>query len=415
MATFAYQGKDRTGKAVRGQLEAVTAQEAASKLRADNIYITQLASPKVKAIGIGTKKASKTNPGKPVFGTGIKLKDLLVFTRQFGVMIRAGVNLVNCLNLLAEQSDNPYMKVIIGEIRRDVESGMAMHVALAKYPKVFPPIYIHMIEAGEASGQLETVLKRVGEFLEREFELRKKVTGAMVYPMVIASVAAVVVLILMTVVIPQFLTMFTDAGVELPIMTRILIAVTGFLQNFWWLLIIGVVGGLFGFTYYRSTPQGRYVTDMIFFRLKVIGPVIQKVVSARFSRTLATLLESGVMITNSLELVEKAVGNSVVAKAVADARLNITKGTGLARPLEQTGVFPSMVTQMVAVGEETGELASMLDQVADFYETESGYAIETLTSLIEPAIIVILGCVVAVIVSAIMIPMFEISTGATMK
>ncbi len=415
MPIFTYQGKDRMGRAVNGQMEADSIRTAAAKLREENLYITSL-NPGKALISAKTVKAGTTSSNRPkaLFGSGVKLKDLLVFTRQFSVMISAGVNLVNCLNLLAGQCENKFFAPVIQDIRRDVESGSPLHVALGKFPKVFPTLYIHMVEAGEASGQLETVLKRVGDFLEGDFELRKKVSGAMVYPMVIVTVAIAVVMILMTVVVPQFLEMFNGTGVDLPVPTKILIAVSWFMQNFWYVIVLGIVGLVIGLTYFRKTPQGHYMTDLWLYRMKVIGPVIQKVVSARFSRTLSTLLESGVMITNSLELVEKAVGNMVVARAVNQALQNITKGSGLAKPLEATGVFPGMVTQMVAVGEETGELSTMLDQVASFYEKEAGYAIEAMTSLIEPAIIVVLGGVVAIIVSAIMLPMFEISTGATM-
>jgi type IV pilus assembly protein PilC len=408
MATFVYQCKDQTGRFSKGQLEAGSLREAATKLREENLYITNLQP-------LGLVQARSKRNAQPLFGSGVKLKDLLVFTRQFSVMIGAGVNLVSCLNILADQTENKFLAAIIHDIRREVENGSPLHAAIAKHDKAFPPLYIHMVEAGEASGQLDVVLQRVGEYLEREFALRKKVTGAMVYPAVIVLVAIVVVTILMTVVIPQFLTMFRDAGAQLPLMTRLLIGVIDFMQHFWYLIFGALFGGIAGFFYYRNTPQGRYVTDKLFYRMMIFGPVIQKVASARFSRTLSTLLESGVMITNSLELVEKAVGNTVIARAVATARQNITRGSGLAIPLEQTGTLPRMVTQMIAVGEETGELTKMLDQVAEFYEKEAAYAVEGLTSLIEPAIIVVLGGIVAVIVSAIMLPLFDISTGATMK
>ncbi len=408
MATFVYQGKDRTGRFHRGQLEAGSLGEAAAKLREDELFITAL-QPLTMLRGRHGQAA------KPLFGSGVKTKDLLLFTRQFSVMIGAGVNLVSCLNILAEQTENKYLATVIGEIRREVENGAPLHTAIANHPKVFPPLYMHMVEAGEVSGQLDVVLQRVGEYLEREFELRKKVTGAMAYPAVIVVVAITVVTILMTVVIPQFLTMFNDAGAQLPLTTRILIGVSSFMQHYWYLVMLGLAGIVAGLAYYRQTPQGRYVTDKLFYRMIIFGPVIQKVVAARFSRTLATLLESGVVITNSLDLVQKAVGNAVIAGAIATARQNITRGSGLAIPLEQTGVLPRMVTQMIAVGEETGELTKMLDQVADFYEKEAGYAVEALTTMIEPAIIVVLGGIVAVIVSAIFLPLFEISSGAVMR
>lgn len=424
MPNFTYQGKDRSGRSLDGQIEAASTQEAAAKLRNENLFITKLQptgslslthkSSSAKSVSVKNNASSHNKKSNSTRGK-VKLKDLLVFTRQFGVMIGAGVNLVNCLNLLSQQAENKFLANIISEIRRDTESGLALNVALARFPKAFPPIFIHMVEAGEASGQLETVLQRLSEFLERQFELQKKVSGAMVYPSVIICVAIAVVTILMAFVVPSLMGMFTSAGLELPLPTQIVMAVSWFFQHFWYVVVGGIVGAVIGLKYYRNTAQGRYATDAFAYRLPVIGPVIQKVVSARFSRTLATLLESGVPIINSLELVEKTVGNAVVALAIAQSRENITKGSGIAKPLESTAVFPQMVTQMVAVGEETGELSRMLDQVADFFEKEAGYAIDGLTALIEPAIIVVLGGFVAIIISAIMLPMFDLSTGAGMK
>ncbi len=408
MSIYAYQVRDRSGKLFTGQVEGDTLRDAAAKLRDDGFFIINIES----AVAAATQKAQKE-----VFSLGgkVKLRDLLLFTKQFGVMIKAGLNLVHCLELLADQIDNLRLSQTINEVRKSVEKGETLHVALSKYPKIFPPIYIYMVEAGEASGQLELVLQRLVEYLERDFELKKKVSGAMIYPSVIIFVAIIVVVGLMAFVIPQFVQMFADSEVELPVITQVLITVSDFMKDFWYLILFALFAVVVGIKYYRDTPPGRKVTDKILYNMNIIGPVIKKTASARFSRTLATLLDSGVMITKALELVEKAVDNSVIAEAIENSRINITKGSGMAQPLTETKVFPELVTQMIAVGEETGEIGGMLNEVADFYEKEAGYAVESITSLIEPAIIVGLGGTVAVIVLAIMLPLFDISTGAMIR
>lgn len=406
MPSFEYSVRDKRGQALKGYMEAPGIREAALKLREEGYYITSL-QPR------GEVKAGVKSQTNKMFQKKVTLRELLIFTRQFGVMIRAGVNLASCLNLMTQQTENPFFASVIHQIRRDVEGGDTLHGALAKYPKIFPTIYIHMVEAGEASGQLETVLFRLVEHLEREFELKKKVSGALTYPAMVVVVAIGVVFGLMTFVLPNFLEMFRGANMELPAVTLLLMATSDLFVNYWYLILVALIGTVLGIKFYYDTPAGRRKIDQLLFNLKVVGPVIQKLASARFTRTLATLLESGLMITLSLEMVERAVGNTVVAEAIGQARINITQGTGLAKPLMQLKVFPPMVTQMIAVGEETGEMSTMLNQVADFYEREAGYAIESLTKLIEPAIMLCLGGVVALIVAAVMIPMFSLSTGAT--
>jgi type IV pilus assembly protein PilC len=407
MPSFEYSVRDKRGQALKGYMDAPGIREAAMKLREEGYYITSL-QPK------GETKAGAEKQTK-IFQKKVNLRELLIFTRQFGVMIRAGVNLASCLNLMTQQTENSYFASVIHQIRRNVEGGETLHGAMAKYPKIFPTIYIHMVEAGEASGQLETVLFRLVEHLEREFELKKKVTGAMTYPAVVVTVAIGVIFGLMTFVLPNFLGMFREANMKLPSVTLLLMATSDMFVKYWYLILAALVGTVVGVKVYYDTSDGRRKIDKLLFNLKIIGPVIQKLASARFSRTLATLLESGLMITLSLEMVERAVGNTVIADAIGQARVNITQGTGLAKPLIEKKVFPPMVTQMIAVGEETGELSTMLNQVADFYEREAGYAIESLTTLIEPAIMVCLGGVVALVVAAVMIPMFSLSSGATLK
>jgi type IV pilus assembly protein PilC len=416
MPVFQYQVKNQSGQSSSGQMEAAASRDVAVKLRDEGYFITAITEKGGGASKTFGKAATKSN-GKSgsLFGTKITLKDLCLFTKQLAVLIRAGLNINNCLRILAEQTENQQFAEIIRQIRAEIEGGESLHVALARHPKIFSVMYRHMVEAGEASGQLETVLERLNQQLERDFELQKKVSGAMVYPMVIACVCVAAVFVLMIVVVPTFTKIFTEAGMKLPTITQILVNTSSFFQRFWYIVLAGLIGGVVGFKKYYNTPQGRKTVDKLMFGMTVIGPVIKKVVAARFTRTLATLLDSGVMVTNAMEIVERAVGNTVVAAAINKARVSVTKGTGIAAPLAETKVLPLMVTQMIAVGEETGELSKMLNNVADFYEKEASYAIEGLTTLIEPLIIVVMGVVVGAVVMAIYLPMFDMSSGATMQ
>ncbi|HHU82510.1 MAG TPA: type II secretion system F family protein [Firmicutes bacterium] len=407
MPSFVYQVRDRNGAISRGEIEAAGIREAAAKLRDQGLFISSLRPA-------GESRAQSERKGAGGRVRRIALRDLLLFTRQFAVLIRAGVNLSACLKIMEEQAENPLLAEVITGIRRDVESGNPLHQALERFPKVFPSIYIHMVEAGETGGQLETVLERLAEYFEREFMLRKKIIGALAYPVVIAVVAVIAVVLVMVLIMPVFVEMFTEAGVELPGPTKVLIAISNFLSAYWYLFLFLAVAAGVGFNFYRKTPQGKMAIDRLLYRMKIIGPVVQKTVVARFSRLLATLLDSGILITTSLEIVERAVANGVIASSVAKARVNLTKGSGLAGPLADTGVYPAMVTQMIAVGEETGELSTMLNEIADFYEKEAGYAVEGLTAMIEPAVIILMGLAVGVIVISVVMPMMQLSSGAAL-
>ncbi|TCL67424.1 type IV pilus assembly protein PilC [Hydrogenispora ethanolica] len=404
MPTYRYQARERSGKVKAGLIDANSEREAGARLRQDGLYITAI-QPLLELRG-----RTQSNPNRK-----IKLRDLLLFTRQFAVLIRAGVNLVSCLNLLAQQNDNHHFAMIINQIRRDVEGGESLHGALSKHPRAFPAIYIHMVEAGEASGQLDTVLERLTQHLQRDMELRKKVIGSLTYPIIIALVAILSVTVLMVFVLPKLLETFTSAGIPLPLFTKMLMGFCYGVRDYWYIIFGLFFGGLFGFGAYRNTMPGRRATDKILYTMPVIGPVVQKLSIARFTRTLATLLESGIQITTGLEIVERLAGNMVVANAIKAARTSITKGTGFAQPLAELKVFPVLVTQMIGVGEETGELSNMLTEIADFYEREAEYAVTTLTTMIEPAIIVLMGGAVALIVAAVMLPMFEMNSGGLLR
>jgi type IV pilus assembly protein PilC len=419
MPVFEYQVRSKSGQSSAGLMEAADSREVALKLREEGYFITALTE---KGAGRGKSGGKSTAKSKSQSGESfweklsapITLKDLCLFTKQLAVLIRAGLNINNCLRILAEQTENKQLARVVRQMRAEIEGGDSLHVTLARRPKIFSGMYCHMVEAGEASGQLDTVLERLNQQLERDFELQKKVSGALIYPAVIACVAVGAVFVLMTVVIPTFTKIFADAGMKLPLLTQILVNTSDFFVRYWYLVLAGLIAIVVGFKKYYDTASGRMVVDKLMFGMAAVGPVIKKVVAARFTRTLATLLDSGVMVTNAMEIVERAVGNTVVAAAINKARISVAKGTGIAAPLAGTKVLPLMVTQMVAVGEETGELSKMLNNVADFYEKEAAYAIEGLTTLIEPAVIVGMGLVVGVVVMAIYIPMFDMSSGATM-
>lgn len=406
MPTFEYQQRDRGGNLQKGQVEAQDIREAAAKIRSEGSFIISL-----KPVAEGKSQTEQ----KKVAGGRVKLRDLVLFTRQFAVVMKAGLNIVTSLNLLAKQTESAQLALVATQVRQDVESGHPLHTALAKYPKIFPPIYIHMVEAGEAGGMLDTVLERLAENFERSYELRKKITGSLMYPIILSCVAIGVVIFLMVAVMPTFLKMFTDSGMKLPGITVAMMGVSTFLGHYWFILLPALGAAAFGFVQYRQTPVGRYATDNLLLNIKFVGPAIRKIVVAQFARTMATLLNSGILITTSMEIVERVVTNAVIARALNTTRINLTQGGGLAGPLSDTGVFPPMVTQMVAVGEETGELPNMLTELADFYEKEAGYAMESLTTMIEPAIIVVMGAVVGLIVISVAIPMLDISSGATLK
>ncbi len=406
MPTFEYQQRDRGGNLQKGQVEADDIREAAAKIRSEGSFIISL-----KPVSEGKSQTEQ----KKGAGGRIKLRDLVLFTRQFAVVMKAGLNIVTSLNLLAKQTESTQLALVATQVRQDVESGHPLHTTLAKYPKIFPPIYIHMVEAGEAGGMLDTVLERLAENFERSYELRKKITGSLMYPIILSCVAIGVVIFLMVAVMPTFLKMFTDSGMKLPGITVAMMSVSSFLGHYWFILLPALGAVAFGFIQYRQTPLGRYATDNMLLNIRFVGPAIRKIVVAQFARTMATLLNSGILITTSMEIVERVVTNAVIARALKTARINLTQGGGLAGPLGDTGVFPPMVTQMVAVGEETGELPNMLTELADFYEKEAGYAMESLTTMIEPVIIVVMGAVVGLIVISVALPMLDISSGATLK
>ena len=341
------------------------------------------------------------------FGTGITTRDIVIFTRQFATMINSGLPLVQSLDILAEQTENSALAKVLREVLYDVESGHTLAAAIAKHPKVFSELFVNMVAAGEAGGILDTILLRLATCLEKNDALLRKIKGAMVYPSVIFSVAGMAIVILLIFVIPTFQTMFESAGIPLPLPTRIVIGMSAFLQGYWWALLAGIIGGAFAIRAIYATPGGQLAIDRILLTLPILGDLQRKAAVARFTRTLGTLVSSGVSILEGLEITAKTAGNRVIHDAVMSSRTSIAGGETIAGPLKESGVFPPMVVQMINVGEQTGGLDNMLTKIADFYDDEVDAAVEVLLAAMEPIMIVVLGVVVGGMIVAMYLPIFD--------
>ncbi|TVR62987.1 MAG: type II secretion system F family protein [Gemmatimonadales bacterium] len=394
MPVFNYSARPATGGEIRnGEVELPTKAEVASFLQRQKLIPVAIRE-KEKALSIS-------------FGSGVKTRDIVIFTRQFATMINSGLPLVQCLEILAEQTDNEKLGATTREVLYDVESGNTLADSLGKHPKVFTRLYVNMVAAGEAGGILDTILLRLATFLEKNDALARKIKGAMIYPAVILFVAVAAVAILLIFVIPTFQQMFASAGVPLPLPTQFVIAMSAFLQAYWWALLIG--GGLFAFfgrQYYKS-DQGERVIDAGFLKMPILGDLLRKAAVARFTRTLGTLVSSGVSILEGLEITAKTAGNRVIHDAVMGSRQSIAGGETISAPLRKSGVFPPMVVQMINVGEQTGGLDEMLTKIADFYDEEVDAAVSALISALEPIMIVVLGVVVGGMIVAMYLPIFD--------
>jgi type IV pilus assembly protein PilC len=399
MPVFVWQAQTRQGDVRKGEMEAPNAEAVSAALRRQGLNPTRVK---------GKPREIKINI--PGLGDKVRDRDIVVFTRQFATMIDAGLPLVQCLEILGAQSDNKTLGKTLETIRADVEGGASYAEALSKHPKIFDELYVNMVHAGETGGILDTILARLSAYMEKAIALKKKVKTAMVYPAVTMGVAVLVIAILMIFVIPKFADMFTGAGGELPYMTRIVIGMSHFAASYKMLyIVVGLAIALFFLKRYYATTPGRRRIDGIFLRLPVFGPLIRKVAVAKFTRTLSTMLASGVPLLDALEICAKTAGNKVVEDAVFSTRESITEGKTIAEPLEGTGVFPPMVVQMISVGEATGALDNMLSKIADFYDEEVDNAVEALTSLMEPMMMVFLGGAIGFVVIAMYLPIFKMA------
>ncbi|MFN0150066.1 MAG: type II secretion system F family protein [bacterium] len=397
MITYVWKGRTPGGEVQSGEVAVESFRELAPALRRKRIILIS-AKEKGKE---GKKGFSKS------FGGGVKTKDLAIFTRQFATMINAGLPLVQCLDTLTKQTSKPMFREVIGKVMKDVESGGTLAESLAKHKSVFQDLYVHMVAAGEAGGILDVILMRLATFLEKMDALKRKVKTAMTYPTVVMTVAIGATVFMLLFIIPTFAKMFSDFGGILPLPTRIVLGASNFLRNQWWLLIGTIVGSSIAFKRFVATEKGRLRVDGILLNLPAIGDILRKAAVARFTRTLGTLIASGVPILEGLNITAKTAGNMVVHNAVLATRAAISEGETIAVPLRASGVFPPMVVQMIAIGEETGALDEMLNKIADFYEDEVDSAVEALTSIIEPIMIVFMGGVVGTMVVAMYLPIFK--------
>jgi type IV pilus assembly protein PilC len=391
MGTFTYTARSFSGDLKTATLEAPSRDDVIAQLRRQRLSVVKIDEAVQK---------------KPRRGH-IKMRDVVIFTRQFSTMINAGLPLVQALTILAEQSQNKTLTEITRKVVFDVESGHTVADAMSKHPTAFSPLYVNMVAAGEAGGILDTILMRLATFMEKNDALIRKVKGAMIYPSVIMGVAAVAVTVLLIFVIPVFENLFNSAGLALPLPTRVVMAMSRFLKGYWYIIIGAVIATWFMYKRYTSKPDGRLKVDRILLNIPVLGDVLRKSAVSRFTRTLGTLVSSGVSILDGLEITAKTAGNRVVQDAIMESRASIAGGDTIAQPLKKSGVFPPMVISMISVGEQTGGLDEMLSKIADFYDDEVDAAVGNLLSLLEPMMIVFLGVVVGGMVVSMYLPIFD--------
>ncbi|MGD0909133.1 MAG: type II secretion system F family protein [Candidatus Acidiferrales bacterium] len=396
MPVFTYRGTNRAGETVTGEQVAQSKTELVNTLKRQQINVTKM-SEKGKEFNL------------PTFGGGVDSKELAVFTRQFSVMIDAGLPLVQCLEILAGQQENKVFQKVLTGTRAAVEGGSTLSASMRPYDKVFDALYVNLVEAGETGGILDTILQRLSSYIEKNVKLKRAVKSALVYPVAVLLVAAGVIVLLLWKVVPIFATLFLGLGVNLPLPTRIVIALSNFVGSIFGLLILmGFVGAVIGLKVWYGTPAGRMAIDRMLLKLPLMGILLRKIAVARFTRTLGTLISSGVPILEGLDITARTAGNAVIEKALLGVRKALESGRNLADPLKESDVFPGMVTQMIGVGEQTGAMDAMLQKIADFYEDEVDAAVKDLLSALEPMMIVFLGVVVGGIVISMYLPLFTL-------
>jgi type IV pilus assembly protein PilC len=396
MPVYTYRGTNRSGASVSGELTAASKTELANLLRRQQITVTKM-SEKGKEFSLPTLKS------------GVSAKELAIFTRQFSVMIDAGLPLVQCLEILAGQQENKAFQKTLTDVRSAVEGGATLSASMKQSSKVFDPLYVNMVEAGETGGILDTILQRLSTYIEKNVKLKRAVKSALVYPVGVMTVAVGVITLLLWKVVPIFATLFLSLGVDLPLPTRIVMALSAFVGSIYGLLIvIGIVAVIVALRAWHATPQGRYALDATLLQIPLFGGLMRKIAVARFTRTLGTLIASGVPILEGLDITAKTSGNAVIERALIRVRKSLEAGRTLTEPLKESDVFPGMVTQMIGVGEQTGAMDAMLQKIADFYEEEVDAAVKDLLTALEPVMIVFLGVVVGGVVISMYLPLFSL-------
>jgi len=399
MPIYKWEGKSRTGNIIKGEMEAPSDEAVVAKLRSQQILATKV-RPKTRSL----------NNILPSMEKKITEREVVIFSRQFATMIDAGLPLVQCLDILIAQQDNKAFAKVLGEIKSDVEAGSTFAKALGKHPKVFDQLYVALVAAGEVGGILDTIMNRLSAYIEKSLKLKKKVKGALVYPLAVMSIALVVVTVLLIWVVPVFQKMFEEFGGTLPAPTQFVVNISALIRGWWFIIFPGILGGIYGLKYLSTTERGRTVKDNLSLKIPVFGDLQRKVAVAKFTRTLGTMITSGVPILDGLEIVAKTAGNTTIEKAILRTRERITEGRTIAEPLAESGVFPPMVTQMITVGEATGALDVMLSKIADFYEDEVDMTTDALTTLLEPMMMVFLGGMVGGMLVTMYLPIFKLVT-----
>ncbi|MBE0500135.1 MAG: type II secretion system F family protein [Desulfuromonadales bacterium] len=400
MAKFSWEGKTRTGKVQKGVMEAPNENAVMNHLRSQGVMPSS-----VKAAGSGLNMEINISFMQPKVTT----KDIVIFTRQFSTMIDAGLPLVQCLDILSRQQDNKTFRKVLTEIKESVESGSTFADALKKHPKIFDDLFVNLVAAGEIGGILDTILNRLAAYIEKAMKLKKQVKSAMTYPTTIIGVAFMVISVILVFVIPQFQSMFEDFGGTLPMPTQVVINISDFIQGYILHIIVGTVLFVVGYKRFYASKRGREILDDLYLKAPVFGELIRKVSVAKFTRTLGTMISSGVPILDGLDIVAKTAGNKTVEKAIYRVRQSISEGKTIAEPLEKSGVFPPMVCQMIAVGEQAGALDTMLNKIADFYDDEVDDAVANLTAMMEPLLMAFLGVTVGGLVIAMYLPIFKLA------
>jgi type IV pilus assembly protein PilC len=396
MPVFTYRGVNRAGATVNGERAAETKAELTAALRREQITVSKL-----------SQKGKEFN--FPTFGGGVEAKELAVFTRQFSVMIDAGLPLVQCLEILGGQQENKTFQKVLTAVRGSVEGGTTLSAAMREHEKVFDPLYYNMIDAGETGGILDTILQRLSVYIEKNVKLTRAVKSAMIYPVSVIGIAAGVITLLLWKVVPIFVSLFNGLDVDLPLPTRIVIGLSTFIGSIYGLMLLAFfVGCFFALKFWYATPAGRMTIDSLILKAPVVGLIMRKIAVARFTRTLGTLISSGVPILEGLDITARTSGNAVVEKAITQTRKAVEAGRSLVDPLKETDVFPGMVTQMIAVGEQTGAMDAMLSKIADFYEDEVDAAVKDMLTAIEPIMIVVLGVIVGGVVVSMYLPLFSL-------
>ncbi len=401
MPIYEYKGLSRSGKNIKGTVDADNLRSARVKLKKDGIYVVDLADK--------TKKQRKKNKSKTSTTSGVNINDMSNMTRQLASLIKANIPLVDALGACSDQMENPVLKEVLADCKNNVNEGSTFHKSIRKYPKIFDKIFISMVEAGEMSGTLDVILLRLAEFKEDQAELNSKVKSAMLYPIIMFLFMILILAVMFIFVIPQMMSIFDDAEMQLPWYTMLVINISGTLVNYWWVILLGIGVVVFGFIQWTQSESGRPKWDYMKLHLPVSGKLTRMIAVSRFTRTLSTLLAGGVPMLNAMDIVKNVVNNEVLAKAIREARDNISEGESIAGPLKKSQQFPPIVIHMVGIGEKTGDLENMLNQVSDTYDFQVKNKVEGLTSILEPIMIIVMGGVIGTIVFSLMVPMFELA------